>query len=380
MFRKNRSPIGLEIGEAFLRMVQLEKFGGGWKIAHQVRVERSFDEEEKEEGGLIPAGVLREALKKGGFSGKDVVSSMPQELLDILPLKLSLVKEESLEDAVVREAKSFLSYDLNQAVLDYLVVREESFGTERRRNLKVLLIAAKRADVEAHLSLLKQCGLRPVAIEIPACALARIFRMADEPAGRNSLIVNLKEQSTSLTVLCNGRVLLDRNIAWGSDMLQSRLSDQLQLDPRKAMDLLKRTGVAACRLDGKDDGEVRGCESDHSAETVCEIITPELEILAEEMEKVFLYFSAEMRGDQIDNLCLTGLSGSIRALDLYLQQRIGLPAAVMDLGVVIGLGNEAEEAEKAKGGEGFGVALGLALRGFDVAAIQTERVEENVSL
>ncbi len=319
MFRKNYSPIGLEVGETSLRMLQLEKIGDRWRVAHRIRVELPVDDEEKEKEEAVPAGILREALKKGNFSGKAVVSSMPQELLDILPLKLSLAGEEEVEEAVVREARNFLSYDLDGAVIDYLVVKEESFGAEQRRILKVLLIAAKREDVETHLALLRQCGLRPVAIEIPACALARIFRIDNDQSGRNLLIVNLKEKSTSLTVLCDGQVLLDRNVFWGRDTLQVRLADQLQLNARKAAALLERIGVAACRFEEKNEGGAGGDDTEQMAGTVCEIITPELEVLAEEMEKVFIYFSAEMRGDQIDALSLAGLSGSIRDLDRYLQ-------------------------------------------------------------
>jgi type IV pilus assembly protein PilM len=367
MFVKRQlSPIGLEIGPHAIRAVQLQKSSCGWTVLDAVTWERFPDGAAPGKSRLENTiARIRDGIKSSVLAGKWVVSALPSDLLDILPIKLSLEGNESLEEAVVRESRAYLSYDLEEAVLDYLPLerrraQQESEGTGPR---KVLLVAARREHVDEHLALLRSAKLRPVAVEIPACALARVFGTSRDGHDKNKLVMNMGEKASSLTILWGEQILLERTLDWGLETLARRLQDQLKLDHDKSRDLLNRVGLSAYEEGQSSEAKAETSSGKRLSKTVSEIVNPALVQLAREIEKVFLYFSSEMRGASLHELTLLGLANMVKDLDTFLQQRIGIPVQLFD--PMRSLGVAGNSVGKSTNGDGpnFSVALGLALRG-----------------
>ncbi len=366
MFRRSQwSPIGLQIGPDAIRMVQLKRTSRGWAVRNVLDegIPTAQDGDDSAHAQEI-VQAIKDARGRLGFSGKTVVSAMPCDKLDIIPMSVSAREDEDFEAALVREAGAYLSYDIGEAVIDYLpVAPEPADGAKTPAARKTLLVAARREEVDAHLALLRAAGLKPLAIDSCASALARVFRFADGGEEIHRLVVNMNEQSTSLVVLCATSVFVDRRIPWGRGDLVNRLTESLKLETARAGDLLCRTGLHS----GEEKNEGDSRPADRMLETVVEIVAPELERLATEIEKVLVYFFSEMRGVQIDELCLVGLGGAVRNLDRHLEGKIGVPAAVFDPMESLGLERSKAVAESIDGwGPSLAVALGLALRGVDV--------------
>jgi len=342
-------------------MVQLRRSGGEWGARAFLTARIPDMKNGREE--IIRK--LREARRRAPFSGRKVVASMPADQVDIFPVQLALGEDEGLDDAVLREARSYLTYDMEDAVIDYLVLREERYGTEAKARVKLLLISARREHVENYLAVLKGAGLLPVALDIPSCALARVFRFAGDTE-KNLLLVHMDEKYTTLTILSGGSIVLERNLPLGRETTAERLVEQLRLDSRKSGDLLKRVGLFSFRSDPSASLPEAAPVSGHTAETVCELITPEMETLAREVKKVMIYFSSERRGEPIHELRLLGACGEIRYLDRFMKTRIGIPVQ----GFVPSFLRVPEEKGDVEAGRKVraslsSVALGLALRGCE---------------
>ncbi len=366
MFRnKSDSPIGLDLRSNALRMVQLKRTGQGWRVGDAVLKESDLpggSDSTRDHERLI--GEIRRSLKEGAFSGRAVVSTLPENQVDIFPIKLSLKADDDLEGALVQEAGAYLSYDLAEAVIDYIVVQDTPFGSEQKRTVNLLLIAARQAHVDAHLALLRGAGLKPVAIETPSCALARLLRMSAQGAGENLLLIDMDEAQTTLAVLCNQTILLERTLSWGRERLVQRLGHYLKLDSRKCQDLLTRVGLShGTAHEGSSDAPASPVTA-QMMQTVSEIVDPEMERLVQEVEKVLIYFAAEMRGERMDALCLMGRCAAFRNLDGALAAHLALPTRILDPIAALDLQGQTPLEDDSDGGRiGLGVALGMALRG-----------------
>lgn len=320
-------------------------------------------------------GEIKNRLKEGAFSGRAVVSTLPENQVDIFPIKLSLKPNDDLEEALVKEAGSYLTYDLSEAVIDYTVVQDENFGSEQRRTIKLLLIGARRANVDGHIAMLKGAGLKPAAIEIPSCALARVFRFAGEETEQSLLLMDMDETTTTLTGLRNQTILFERSIPAGRGALVSRLSRQLKLDREKSKDLLNRIGLGHDNNGPHDRESSKRPAEAQMMRTVAEIVNPEMEKLAQEVEKVLIYYASEMRGERIHEIALTGQCGSIASLDRWMASRIKIPTSLFDPFQLPGI-TESNSPLREDGRRRtlFSVALGLALRGLAIPLKAKETV------
>jgi len=360
------SPIGLDMGPCSLKAAQLRRTSAGWELKDLLLLEFSSNHDGKENADPEEIALqLKTLIKDSSLSGRAVVSAMPSAQLDIIPIKISWEEKDDFEEALIKEARAYLSYDIEDAVIDYLPLKEKSSDQDTNRACKTLLISAKREDVEAHLALLKRVKLKPVAIDIRASALARLFRYVHGKGNTNRLVVNMDNACTSLTIMGSQEILLDRNIPWGRDSLVNCLTQHLELDKEKSGELLGRIRLTSHQgAGGTNRNAVQG-DTNRLEETISEIISPELERFVQEIERVFIYFSSEMRGAVLDEISLTGRCSTIRDLDLFLQERTEVPTQFFDPLNDLGL-NQADLPDKPLNGHGplFGVALGLALRGI----------------
>lgn len=360
------SAIGLDIGATSIKMVQLQSTSKGWAIRDMLIKEIAAVN--KENGGSRRDAIVRtitDGIAESSFSGRSVVAVMPGYQLDIFPVKVSLSGKETLEEAIIKEASAHLSYKVENAVIDYIPFENDEAGADDSRTTRSLLTAARREDVDAHLSILKEAKLKPVALDISACALARVIGLSRTDKDKNALIINAGDLHTTLTVLWKDNIILDRNILWGRENMTESLMNRLKLDRQKASGLLCRAGLHPRQFEEPGHENERNDYTNKISETVYEIIATQLEKLAKEIDKVLQYFSSEMRGAKIDVLYLMGAASTIKDLDTYLAKRIGI--ATKDFNPLRALDVLNKDGSKGDNGSGsfFGVALGLAVRGFE---------------
>ncbi|MBI5740456.1 MAG: pilus assembly protein PilM [Nitrospirae bacterium] len=362
--RSKYSPIGLDVGAASIRMAQLKRTLKGWVIGEMIAKDIPASNNENGAGrkdATIQA--IKDIMKESSFSGRSVVSVMPGYQMDSFPVKLSLTGDEAVEEAVIREARAHLSYSAENAVVDYLLVNNVESGPRKGKSAWAILLAARREDVDEHLSILREAGLKPVAIDISACALARVITFSRECRERNALIINIGQMHTTLTLLQGDNILLDRNILWGRENMIESLMNKLKLNREGASRLVDRVGLHTGQETWPDKDI---CDrTGKISETFYEILAPTLEKLARELDKVFQYFASEMRGATIDDIYLTGEGSSIRDMDSYLENRTGTSTKHFDpLSILKEIKNEVPKDDDYRGAF-YSVALGLAMRGLE---------------
>ncbi len=363
--KSNYSAIGLEIGAASIKMAQLIRKATGWVISDMLVKEINLSDNEN--GDIRSDAIvntIKECMKESSFSGRSVVSVMPGNQLDILPVKLSLSQDKSVEDAILDMARAHLSYDVENAVIDYIPVEDGETGPEKDNPTRSLLISARREDVDNHLSILKKAKLKPVALDISSCALARLIRFSGTEKDKNVLVINAGNQHTSLTLIWKNNILLDRTILWGRENLIESLMNRLKLDRQKADGLLSRNGLYSGRSEKPEQENERHTHENKTSEVMYEIVTNQLEILSTEIDKVLQYFSSEMRGAVIDVLYLMGAASTIKDLDTYLEKRIGISTKQFNPAGTLNMGEHDVSGDTNGYGAFFGVPVGLAMRGI----------------
>jgi len=145
------------------------------------------------------------ALRRGKFTGKDVVSALPAELLRYKTLRLPPMPEEELVQAIAWEAAERFQLTDDQSLQHYSAGSVQQ-GNEKRE--EVILLAAEKRAVFDHASALKRAGLAPAAIDATGAALARVVGMP----GKSVLVVHLSQKFAEIVGARDGRVIFDKPI------------------------------------------------------------------------------------------------------------------------------------------------------------------------
>lgn len=238
-WRTGYSPIGLDIGTMGVRMVQLAATG-----SVNCRVTGAASRELP--GDLPESGPTREAvvadavadmLRTGEFAGRQVVSSMPATDVEYKNLRLPPMPSDELSAAVAWEAAERFQMGPGEAQIAFLDAGEVRQGEELRE--EIILLAARREAVKRHVDLLGQVGLKPIAIDAPPTALARVAppnnpQDLNEPA---VVVVDLGHAASKVLMVRQGRPLFFKLIAPGAAALRPSPAHQAAAASERAAGL-----------------------------------------------------------------------------------------------------------------------------------------------
>lgn len=339
------SPIGVELTADGVRLAQLARTPQGWRL-QAAAAARAGNGEARESAALI-----RALLASQPFKGRRVVAALADRLLDAVPLRLALEAGQDVEAALLKEVAGYLPYHLGEAVIDYCVFEDKR---AEGGSLKTLVFAARREQVDAHLAVLEAARLRPVALDASPFALQRLVARQAAAAPR-VLLVSLGSLDSTLAVLWDGLVFLQRVVPWGIESMAAAFVQGLGLRPELARKTLSRFDFSP--------GAAQGGQERAGQETIAQVGSAELARLVTEIERVLVYCASEMRGAVIDQIVLAGQCQAIRGLGGFLERTLGIAARLIE--PFEGLEGRPEALPAALAGREamLAVACGLAWRG-----------------
>jgi type IV pilus assembly protein PilM len=227
--------------------------------------------------------------------------------------------ERQLGNAVRFRAHEALSIPIDQAVLDYHVIREtvdESGATSRR----VLLAAAYREPIDQYIQAFREAGLELEAIDVEAFALLRA--VAPERASSNgaepTAVVALSLGHDRATLAISDGKVCDfmRVLDWGGAKLEAAIARELALAPDEAAAVKRAVSLIP------DAGPV---DNPHLARAR-EIVMREVHSLARELVASLQFYQAQPESLAIAEVLVTGgttqLAGLAEELERLVRARV----------------------------------------------------------
>ena len=230
--------------------------------------------------------------------------------------------ERQLENAVRFRAHEALAIPIDQAVLDYHVVREtvDEFGSTSRR---VLLAAAYREPIDHYVQAFREAGLELEGIDVEAFALLRA--VAPERASANgdepTAIVALSlGHDRSTLAISDGKVCdFVRVLPWGGAKLEAAIARELALSPEEAAELKRAVSLAA-------DGPV----DDPRLARAREIVTREVHALGRELVASLQFYQSQPESLVIAEILVTGGTTQLPGLPEELERLVRARVRIAD--------------------------------------------------
>ena len=357
LLRQQYSPIGLEISQDTIRMIQVKKQSGKWMLYRVAQEEFNLQEQEPDALRDKLAQKIRAMKKDHTFYGRQVVSTLSNVDVDILPVRLPASETNGIEGEIIENARTRLSYKVDQAVIDYLPI--EALKKNGKGENSFWIIASQRERVEQHLSLIKAAGLHTKALDIQPCALMRSVVESGYEINGNLLLIHMGERDSLFLFIEKEGPLAHRIHMKGYLHIADKLTETLKIERTEAFRLLSDYGF----IDpgpGKDSKKPDIPNTTMS--TVHEIILPLFKNTFEGLKDFVNYCHAEVGEMSIEKICLSGKASLIRNIDKMIQHDSDIPTEVINPFSSLGVENGALAGIDPRQGPIFSVAFGLTVR------------------
>ncbi|MDR5709943.1 MAG: type IV pilus assembly protein PilM [Armatimonadota bacterium] len=342
-----RTPVGLDIGAAAIKVVELTR--DGHRIARLGSARTPL-------GSLLEGAVvdpeklgaaIRTALEEAGIRHRRVVTALGSRAAVVREIQVPEMPEEELRSAVRFEAERYLPVAGEDVRVDHQVVGEVQEGV--RKQLSVLFAAARSDVVDGFVRALQVADLRAEVLEVTTFALARVFRQ--EAREGPVLVAGIGADTTEVLIVHEDRLHLSRTLVTGGNTLTRAVAAALDLDPDAAEIVKEEKAVAPV---GPKPPE------DPTSARVAEAISPVLADMVMEIRRSAEFFLARSGGREIQKVLLAGGTARIPGLAAFFTEELGLPVEVGDV-----FRYYPPERSIPDAGPAFAVAIGLALRGME---------------
>ncbi len=267
------------------------------------------------DGSIMDSSLVVEAIEKLNqetrVKNSNFATSLSGHSVIIKKIELPPMSPEELAESIQWEAEQYIPFDINDVRMDYVLLSEDTTGSDQ---MDVLLVAVKRDKVNDYVSVIGQAGRTPSLVDVDVFAIQNAYELNyDIDPTKIVALVNMGAGVTNINVLARGQTVFWRDIAFGGNQFTEALQREFNLSFENA-EALKR---------GR---EVEGYSIADGA-SVLESVGTEL---AAEIQKTFDFFSTTASEGNVDSVVLSGGCALTPGLQDTLGARLGCELEVMN--------------------------------------------------
>ena len=294
--------IGLDFGSKSIKAMELSgQLGREATMTRFAAVDVPTDQARMES--------LQELVRKMHMGGARVAMSVSGRSVIVRYVTMRQMSDDELKRTIPFEADKYIPFGMEEVVLDCQRLGPAAEG----RDMRVVLVAVKRAFIEEQVRLLQQAGLRPVVVDVDCLALGNAFELTSDPSGAEAdrvvAVIDIGASSTDVDMVDRLTTTWSRELYVAGDQFTEHIARRLGLDYAQVEELKRQPG--------DQEEEIR------------EAIAPVLDDLRNEIMLTFDFFESESE-KEVEALYFCGGSAALPGLVDYFGQVFDKPAQLWD--------------------------------------------------
>lgn len=316
----NNRVLSIEISNSFTKICEIDYKVKKPKVYKVLTVETP--EGVVVDGMLQPtqeyADHLVNALGTNGIHTKRVIFTISSTRVASREVQIPNVKANKIEALVKTNANDYFPVDLTQYEIGHYLAG----GLTEEGKLRVMALAVPKALLNSYYQLAQMCGWEVECFDYSSNSLYQILR--DEKTETVTMMIKIDENSTIVTVLSAGKVLLQRTVAYGvQDAIETMIASGAYAvnDPMSAVERFQKKTCLNRVLHQGDKlwEENAGRWEDEDAGNVevtaaRQKITSSLEPLIVGVSRVIDFYDSRNGDTPIERTYVTGLGGSFSGM------------------------------------------------------------------
>jgi len=321
--RAQIQPIGVDIGHDSVKMLQVEAVGSSLEVTASAKMPLPASVH-GDPSSRVPAAaeLIRHMLRQHPFRGRNIVATLPREIVHMKNLRLPHMPAAELPAVVGFEARNVFPFDTEKAKVHYLAAGEVRQGAEVRQ--EVILLAARDEEVNNVVEQLHHAGVVIQSLDVEACALyrslERFIRRKEDENDVNVLVdVGVRR---SQVIIGRGRdISFIKSIDLGGFHFHEAVSRKLGISLQEA-EALRR------RLVESGEPPDAAARRDPVRQAVFDATRTPMQELGREISLCLRYHSVTFRGHRPTKLRLLGGEACDPQLQSLLNSALVIPVEV----------------------------------------------------
>ncbi len=403
--------IGVDIGERFLKVVELSGSGRSFRVQRVAIREIPGEAGHHDEGGstdltddlvIEESGELHHVDEDDGptktrdervsecladvfrelkLPKEDVCATFPSHVSVNREIQVPFFEDDQIRKVVRFEAENHLhSHSIDDVVVNWIKTGETKDGS------RLTIFASPKQELAERVAVMRRAGVDPAAIDLDATAIYTCLEAAGIiEANPNCIIVDVGASSSTLIMLVDGRPRVMRSFRLGVGKLEEQVGDELGLAAGESAAEVQRLGradagdllVPSADLD-PDTPETEKSHTQLKTEVVADSRTQFVTKLHREAVRSLASVSTDSPPDKI---LLLGGGSLLSGVPEALSERFGLPTESLNLLDHLDCKSPGNEPEFTGATIGAAVGAGLRMLGrnpFGVELLKDEFAPRNV--
>lgn len=345
---EGKSLVGVDIGATSIKVCQLKESRKGWGLAkfgfHPLEPQTIVDRHIMNSGAVVDA--LQATFGAAKIRQKEIALSVSGQSVISRKITVPIMTTAELDEQIQWEAENHIPFDIKDVNVDYEILRRRPEAGQ----MDLLLVAAKRDEINDYVQIARQAKLKPLVVDIDAFTIQNLFEYnRGLPPDQTFAIINVGATQASINIISRGASAFTRDIANGGNYLTEQIIKQVGVPFEQAEELKVQAATA------------------HAASPVppkvFQVIESVCDTIAGEIQRSLDFFLATSGEERISRIYLTGGTANLGQLSQAIERRSRVDTEVIQPLERIGvedksidrdiLGNRAAQ---------LSVALGLAMR------------------
>jgi type IV pilus assembly protein PilM len=345
--------LGVDISSSSVKLLELGRKGAQTEVlrfAIEPLPPNAVVDQQVVEPEVVGQAIQR-AVSKSGTKCREAAVAVAGPTVITKTVQMSaLLKEDDMEQQIRAEADQYIPYPIDEVSLDFQVLGPAASGGGQ---VDVLLAACRREQIENRCAALRLGGLNPRIVDIESNALDNagqllVGQMPNQGVDQTVAIIDIGATTTSMLFLHDMKPVYARDTAFGGKQLTEEIMRTYGMSYEEA-GRAKRNGSLP-----------EGYPT--------EILEPFMIDMAQQIDRgLQFFFSAAARYTSVDQILLAGGCAQIPDVHLFIQNRLNIPTAVVRPFARVAVSPKASPNVLAREEPSLLLALGLAMRSFDVA-------------
>lgn len=343
--------VGLDIGSRTVHVAQVSGGRGGRTVTNFGGV--ALPDQAVREGEILDVAAVGESIKQlikaAKLKDKRVRLGVANQRVVVRQVELPWMEEKELRASLGFQVQEFIPIPVEDAELDFHVL-DEFENDAGGRMLRMLLVAAHKDMVGAHLAAVEAAGLKPVGLDLNPFAILRTLHTDSAMSTGPEVIIDIGAGVTDIVVHQGGVPKFVRILVLGGDDITDALMGGMSLDREAAEALKVQMGA-----DGSGPDPTAG-----------RIVADQASSFITEVRSSLDFYRSQVGGDPISRVSVTGGGALLRGLPEALGDAVRLPVALGNpFDRLSAKGTNFSPEQLAQVGPTLTTAIGLALGGAE---------------
>ena len=308
-FFKDKPLFGLDIGSSSLKVMQLENEGREPRVRGYGAA--SYDPKAIKDGVITDfkslAGSIYEMFEHnliGEINTRRVALSIPASRSYTRSIKLPLIRDSELLQAVQLEAEQFIPVPIEDLYMDYTVIDRTD------KEIELLAVAAPKRLVDSYMLLVEMLGLEPITMDTTILSAGRLFQQQIDVNDIPTVLIDFGNSSIDITIH-DKTIIVTGTIAGGGNEFTTLISKKLGISEQEAHIVKTKYGLSKSKK-----------QTD-----IHEALQPRLDTLVKEIRRMIRYHEERSNSKKkIEQIITMGGGANMPGVSDFLTSAMRMPA------------------------------------------------------